>query len=198
MSADADDLDNVDREIRLNRLRNEVNDHVESGEPAQWPTEATDNGLDYLEAWDFDGFGVKPAELLTKMGVALIPPDELDEQSYPEVLERLIQALAKLGAFLHNTGHLTDEELYRELWSNMLFEETLLIPQDASFAYHWDPLGGCSEDDIQMHLAYHADDAYRADWLKQYPGEELPEKRPLKSDRDQRLPQRPQFDRDAQ
>ena len=32
MAADSDDLDNVDREIRLNRLRSEVEDRVESGE----------------------------------------------------------------------------------------------------------------------------------------------------------------------
>jgi hypothetical protein len=73
----------------------------------------------------------------------------------------------------------------------MLFEETLLMPQDASFAYHWDPLGDCSEEDIQTHLSYHADDQYRADWLARYPDEPLPEKRPLKSDRDKQLPQRP-------
>ena len=77
------------------------------------------------------------------------------------------------------------------LWSRMLFEETLLIPQDASFAYHWDPLGGCSEEDIRLHLAYHADDEERAAWQADFPQDEMPPKRRPKSQRDATLPQRP-------
>jgi|JI6StandDraft_1071083.scaffolds.fasta_scaffold52494_2 hypothetical protein len=80
MAADSDDLDNVDREIRLNRLRSEVEDHVESGKEPQWPDASTDTGLEYLEAWEFSGFGVRPADLLEKLGVPLIPPDEDKER----------------------------------------------------------------------------------------------------------------------
>ena len=191
MAADSDDLDNVDREIRLNRLRNEVEDHVESGEERQWPDASADKGLEYLEAWEFSGFGVRPADLLEKLGVTLIPPDELDEPSFATKLPEVIHGLARLGAYLDNTNHLTDEELYRTLWSGMLFEETLLIPQDASFAYHWDPLGGCSDEDTHTHLAYHASDADREDWVKQFPDYVLPPKMPPKSNRDSTLPKRP-------
>lgn len=191
MPADPDDLENVDREIRLNRLHDEVEDHIESGEDRQWPGASTDKSLEYLEAWEFDGFGVKPAALLEKMGISLVPADELTGDSLPAKLEEVIQGLARIGAYLSRTNHLTDEELYRQLWSDMLFQETLLIPQDASFAYHWDPLGGCSEEDIRLHLAYHADDEERARWLVDFPADDMPPKRVPKSDRDATLPQRP-------
>jgi hypothetical protein len=191
MPADPDDLESVDREIRLNRLRDEVESHVESGDDRQWPDESADKGLEYLEAWEFDGFGIKPATLLEKMGISLVPADELTGDTLPGKLGEVIQGLAGIGAYLGRTNHLTDEELYRELWSRMLFEETLLIPQDASFAYHWDPLGGCSDEDIRLHLAYHADDEERAQWLADFPGDELPLKRAPKSQRDATLPRRP-------
>lgn len=191
MPADPDDLENVDREIRLNRLHDEVESNVTSGDDRQWPDDSADKSLEYLEAWEFDGFGIRPAALLEKMGISLVPADELTGDTLPGKLAEVIQGLARIGAYLGRTNHLTDEELYRELWSRMLFEETLLIPQDASFAYHWDPLGGCSEEDIRLHLAYHADDEERARWLEEFPGDELPPKRSSKSKRDSTLPQRP-------
>ncbi len=185
-----DDLDDVDRQIRLNRLQNDVEDHVTSGEEPQWPEPGADNGLEYLEAWQDGEFGMRPADLLEKRGVCLIPPDELDETSVAAKLEEVIQGLARMGAFLHNTKHLTDAELYRQLWDDMLFEETLLMPQNAAFAYHWDPLGGCSEEDIRTGLAYDSDEA-RERWLKEFPDYELPPKLPPKSLRDEKLPRRP-------
>lgn len=185
-----DDLNEVDRQIQLNKLHHEVEDHTASDQEPQWLEPEADNYLDYLSAWEEGQFGVRPADLLEKRGISLMPPDELDEATISAKLDEVIQGLARIGAFLHNTKHLTDAELYRQLWDRMLFEETLLMPQNAAFAYHWDPLGGCSDEEIRTGLAYDTD-AKRTEWMQDFPGYDLPPKLPPKSLRDETLPQRP-------
>ena len=188
MAADYDDLEKVDREIRLNQLHNEAEDFVASGEDRQPTEQDTAKGLEYLSAWEKGGFDVKPADLLEKMGIHVIHPDELDAASLSARLGEFIKGLGRLGAHLEQTNHLSDDELYRVLWADMLFEETLLIPQNASYVYHWGPLGSWGEEEVLKDLSYYADDKRRAEWQAKNPGEPLPPKLPLKSDRDRTLP----------
>jgi len=182
-----DDLDDVDREIRLNKRHNEVEDHVESGEERQPPEANGGKGLEYLSAWEDGDFGLRPADLLVKMGISMQPPDELDAETLPAKLNEVIQGLAKIGAFIHGTRHLSDEELYRQMWSDMLFKKALLIPQNAAYAYHWDPLGSGSDEDFRVDYMY-ADDAKRERWLKLFPDYDMPPQLPPKSLRDATLP----------
>jgi len=125
--------------------------------------------------------------VLTKAGVALPPPDELDDSQVTAKLWEVINALAGLGAFLHSTNHLSDRELYAELWGDSLREEAVVMPGRGDYAWHIDLLG--SGEDIALHMKYYADEDERRQWLKEWPKDVLPEREEPPYDRDRLLPQ---------
>jgi len=91
--------------------------------------------------------------------------------------------------FLYDTDHLSDRELYAELWSDMLREEVKAIPPDPDGAYHLSPLGGCSEEDIQLQMKYYADEEWRRQFQEEFPDFVMPEHVDPPYDRDRFLPQ---------
>ena len=54
---------------------------------------------------------------------------------------------------------------------------------------HLDVLGGCSEEDLILHMRYYADDRDRADWRKEFPEFPMPPKEKPPYDRDRHLPE---------
>jgi hypothetical protein len=126
---------------------------------------------------------------LEESGMQLPAPEALDDEQLTRKLWELIQRLALLRVFLDETDHLSDRELYTLLWSDMLREETKAVTLDENSACHMSPLGGCSEEDIQLYLKYYADEQWRCDWQKQYPEETLPDHEDPPYDRDRFLPQ---------
>src|SRR5215210_3074015 len=84
---------------------------------------------DYIDA--FESAEERPlSAVLPEAGVSLPSPDELDDVQLKDKLWEVINTLALLGAFLHNTDHLSDRELYTELWSEILPEPTVLMPEN--------------------------------------------------------------------
>jgi len=147
-----------------------------------------DDFLDYVAAYE----QAEPMSLfvvLPEAGVSLPPPDELDDAQLTGKLWDVINALALLGAFLHNTNHLSDRQLYVELWNDLLREPAVLMPDNAAFSYHIDMIGSGSEEHVRLHLKYYADEDERQSWLKEWPEESLPEHEEPAYDRDSRLPQ---------
>jgi hypothetical protein len=137
----------------------------------------------------FDGeeMGDRPLEVLRLRGIDIASDDaQLDDAALHAKLWEIIEGMAAIGMVLDRSDHLTDRQLYRYLVSEALVEETIL-PGVPSGTWHVDPLGGCSEKDIEDHLRYYADDQERAQWLRDY-GEPLPPKEPLRADRDRHLP----------
>ena len=126
---------------------------------------------------------------LEESGMQLPAPETLDDEQLTKKLWELIQRLALLRVFLDETDHLSDRELYTLLWSDMLREETKAVPLDEDSACHMSPLGGCSEEDMQLYLKYYADEQWRDDWQKQHPEEPLPDQEDPPYDRDRFLPQ---------
>ena len=93
-----------------------------------------------------------------------------------------------LGTFLHNTNHLSDRELYTELWQEELREPTVLMPENAAFAWHIDMIGSGSEEHLALYMKYYADEEERRNWLKEWPKDVLPEREDPPYDRDRLLP----------
>lgn len=152
------------------------------------PDDPEDEYLDSLDAFD----NTEPRGLfgaLIEAGVALPPPDELDDSRITAKLWEVIHALAGLGAFLHSTNHLSDRELYAELWGDLLREPAVVMPGRADYAWHIDLLGSGSEEDMYLHHKYYADEEERRRWLEEWPKDVMPEHEDPPFDRDRLLPQ---------
>jgi len=126
---------------------------------------------------------------LEEAGIQLPAPDTLNDEQITKKLWEVINALALLRVFLEQTDHLSDRELYAELWSDMLREEVKAMPPDPDGAWHLSPLGGCSDEDIQLDMKYYADDEWRRQWQEDFPDFVMPEHEDPPYDRDRLLPQ---------
>ena len=125
---------------------------------------------------------------LESAGVTLPSPDSLNDQELTEKLWEVIHALALLRVFIEQTDHLSDRELYSELWIDCLRDETKLLPLSPNAAYHLPMLGACSEEDMRLDLKYYADEDSRRQWQQDYPDDPLPAHEDPPYDRDRLLP----------
>lgn len=129
--------------------------------------------------------GEIPLEVLRARGMAIPVEDhELDDEALHKKLWEVIEGMASIGMVLEDTDHLTDRELYRYLVREALMEETMLL---GSGLWHISPIGGWSEEDMQIHLRFYADDAEREEWQRDS-GDPLPPKEARRADRDRLLP----------
>jgi len=144
---------------------------------------------DYIDA--FESAEERPlSAVLLESGVSLPSPDELDDAHLKDKLWEIINTLALHGAFLHNTNHLSDRELYTKLWSELLPEPTVLMPENLAFGHHIDMIGSGSEEHTNLYMKYYADEEERRKWLEEWPDDRLPEPEDPPYDRDRLLPQR--------
>ena len=151
------------------------------------PKDLEDEFLDNVAAYEQQ----EPQPLsdaLTASGVSLPHPDELDDAQIKTKLWELINTLALLGTFLHNTNHLSDRELYAELWREELREPAVLMPEKAAYSYHIDMIGSGSEEHLNLYMKYYADEKERRSWLKEWPNDQLPAREDPPYDRDRLLP----------
>ncbi len=131
-------------------------------------------------------------EVIENAGVSLPPPDSLKDEELAAKLQEVIQKLALLHVFIEQTDHLSDRELYTHLWTDSLREETPALPLIANSAYHIQLLGSGSEEDTRLYLKYYADDTWRRQWQKDFPGDPIPAHEDPPYDRDRLLP-RPDY-----
>jgi hypothetical protein len=153
------------------------------------PKDLKEAFLDYVAA--YESREPRPLlDVLAESGVTLPAPGELDDSQIGAKLWELIHALSLVGTFLHNTDHLSDRELYTELWNEELREPTVLMPEDTAFAWHIDMVGSGSPEHLNLYLKYYADERERRSWRKEWPDDEIPDHEDPPYDRDRRLPQR--------
>lgn len=183
-------LDSVDREIRIEKLRREIDEvaggEAFSGKTADYDPKLEEAFLENVLALETHGF-VCPFDTLVKDGFGLPPPEKLDDAALTAKLWELIRELAKRRLFLHCTDHLSDRELYTWLRNDAMREE--LMGFGLPFGNcHLDVLGGCSEEDLILSMRYYSDDEKRARWAKDFPHFPMPPKEKLPYDRDRLLP----------
>src|SRR5262249_51388616 len=128
-------------------------------------------------------------DTLVEMGLTLPPPEELTDGQLSAKLWEVIEALAFLRAYLEHTDHLSDRELYSQLWTEELREAALFVPNDPDSAWHIDFVGSGSEEDTTLFLTYYADEEERQQWAEDWWDGPLPTPKPRPYDRDRYLPQ---------
>src|SRR4029078_549959 len=126
---------------------------------------------------------------VTGTGLELPAPEEMDDALLGVRLWELIQRLASLRIFLSSTEHLRDRELYTELWSDILRQETKDIAYSEYSACHIDLLGSGSDEHPLRYMRYFAGEDERRRWMESFPDYEMPPHEDPPHDRDRHLPQ---------
>jgi len=186
-----DDEAEVDREIRIEKMKREL-DGLAGGKMISGGFGEVPSAIE--EAFLASACRFEKAELdtnfnrLVRHGLALEPPDELDDATLPAKLEEMLRVLGTMRCFVECTDHLSDRELYIWLWTEGLREETPSLLQLGGGAWHTSPIGSCKDEDIMIFLTYYASDKERRRWREEFPNDPLPPQQQLPYDRDQNLP----------
>lgn len=183
--------DEPSQEERINKLRAELeklggSTSTLESMPADMEEEFLRHVLEYETAEQ-----ISLLRLLENSGLEVPPPESLDDNTLKTKLKELIDRMASVGSYLLHTNHLSDRDLYEYLYHEALREETVLFPENPSYAYMIDMTGSGSEDDNQTYLKYYADEEYRRQWANDWPDDRMPAHEEPPFDRDRFLPQSP-------
>lgn len=188
---DPSELDDIDRQIRINELQQEA-EELAGGKLVAW--ESNDCPAELAELFWRSVVEYEKApltchfQMLIDSGIELPHPETLTGKELTAKLSEIVSCLAGMRVFVTHTDHLSDRELYAHLWLDTLREVTADLPLDDDSAYHIDILGGCSEEDIYLQMKHYADEEERRDWLLHFPDYQMPAHEDPPYDRDQHLP----------
>ncbi len=183
--------DEPSQEERINKLRAELeklggNTSTLESMPADMEEEYLRHVLEYETAEQ-----ISLLRLLENAGLEVPAPETLDDDALKIKLKEIIDRMASVGAYVLHTNHLSDRDLYDYLYHDALREETVLFPENPSYAYMIDLTGSGGEDDNATYLKYYADEEYRRQWAHDWPDDPMPEHEEPPFDRDRFLPQSP-------
>jgi hypothetical protein len=158
---------------------------IESAEgmPPEWENQF----LRRVLAFEQGGTTTLLAEL-HRIGIEPPPPDALSDDALTSKLWEIINGLATLGVFLERTDHLSDRALYEHLHGQVLPDEMDELRTGDGAVWHVDILGGCSLEDLRLHLKYYADEEQRREWAREWPEDDMPPHEDPPYDRDRLLP----------
>ena len=180
--------DEPNQEKRIKKLRAELEKMGGSlSENSDMPADLEEEFL--KQVLEFES--AQPSTLLLWLenaGLKIKSPENLDDEHLKAKLWEIINRMASLGAFLHNTNHLSDRELYSYLFNEGLREEAVLFPENPGYVYGVDLVGSGSDEDTQLYLKYYANKEYRKDWAKDWPDDPMPQHVDPPFDRDKHLP----------
>src|ERR1043166_2433468 len=119
-----------------------------------------------MRAFEYGPYTTNFQQLLDA-GIALPEPESLDDPALTVKLWEVIEALADRGVILDRTNHLSDRELYAELWHRVLRDEVPdLEPEDNEW-WNVDLIGtGCEQHQL-YYLKYYADEDDRDRWRRE-------------------------------
>jgi len=132
-----------------------------------------------------------PAQKLAEENVPLLPPAEVTTEALTPILWELLHNLALRGMYFLHTNHLSDRELYAELWQRGLREPALLPGRNPRGGWFHDFLGSWGDEEMQLWLRFYATDDERAKHAAEWPKDIIPTKEKLPFNRDWRLPKGP-------
>jgi hypothetical protein len=132
-----------------------------------------------------------PAQQLAEQNIPLLPPAEITDETLIPILWELLHNLALRGFYVLHTDHLSDRELYAELWERGLRDPAHLPGRNPRGGWFHDLLGSWGEEDTQLWLRYYASDQERAKHAKEWPKDTIPPREKPSSNRDWRLPKGP-------
>ena len=183
--------DEPSQEERINKLRAELeklggNTSTLESMPADMEEEYLRHVLEYETAEQ-----ISLMRLLANAGLEVPAPETLDDDALKIKLKEIIDRMASVGAYVLHTNHLSDRNLYNYLYHDALREETVLFPENPSYAYMIDLTGSGGEEDNATYLKYYADEEYRRQWAHDWPDDPIPEHEEQPFDRDRFLPQSP-------
>ena len=189
-------LARADREIQRARLEERIRElGGQMWRPGGDETPTTEVELAFLNhvmAWETGPFSTHRA-WLARHGLVFMPPAELSGRKLKSELWRLIESLAVVArVFLYHTNHLSDAELYAQLWHEVLNSDApdfARTPDDACHRDLADWSTGDSEDE-RIWLTFHATEKERRQHVLDFPATVLPPRRRAPFRRDHRLPVR--------
>ncbi len=132
-----------------------------------------------------------PAQKLQEENIPLLPPAEITDETLGPILWELLHNLALCGFYILRTNHLSDRELYGELWHHGLREPAHLPGRNPRGGFFHDFLGSWGEEEMETWLRYYATDEERAKHASEWPKDPLPPKETAPYNRDWRLPKGP-------
>ena len=147
--------------------------------------------LRYVMAWETGPFS-SHGEWLARRGLVFDAPEDLRGRRLKKELWRLIESLAVARVFLYHTNHLSDAELYAQLWNEVLDGGGPDFARTPDDACHWDLADWSTGDekDEQVWLRYHASEKERRQHELDFVGVVLPPRKRAPFRRDHRLPVR--------
>jgi hypothetical protein len=172
---------------RIEALQRKIEDRAQAFEADDLAPEMRAQFWDSIAAYE-EAEWATAFDLLAQSGLELPPPEELDDAQVTTKLWETIRSLAILRMFLYSTSHLSDRELYEELWHDVLREEGPIMPLSNDSAWHIDLVSSGSEEDNLLYLRYYADEETRQRWAKDWPGSNIPTSETPPYDRDRHLP----------
>ena len=185
------EADDASLRERIEELERKVNE-LAGGRMSSWKSDELDPEIHEEFLRNIIEYETAPwtthQQQLEEAGIELPSPAELDDEQLKAKLWDVIEALGELRVFLQCTNHLSDRELYAELWGDLLREEVKAVAYDEYSAYHIDLIGSGSEEDIHLWMKYYADEESRRQWMDEWPDDEMPDHVDPPYDRDRLLP----------
>jgi hypothetical protein len=198
MHESPENIDDIETEQRLRhieeltqKLRKIAGGDFPMGFSDGCPLEVREKFLEHVLAFE-SRQEVSLFDELVKSGIDLPAPGTMNDEQLSRKLTETLRAMALMGAYLENTNHLSDRELYSRLVGEFLPEPTVLMPENPSYAVHLDVIGTGSPEDIQLYLRYYADRSTRRNWAREHPSIPMPKREPAPFDRDRHLPRPPE------
>ena len=189
---DRDDPEDVLRKIHIEALKRRASDltggQMVMDESEDLPLEVAEQFWEQVVAYE-EAPWTTHFKQLEQCGVELPAPETLDDQQLAAKLWEVVDRLAAMRVFVTSTNHLSDRELYSQLWNESLREETPAMQFDESGAWTINLVSSGSDEDTYLYLKHYADEEWRLHWLKDFPDYEMPAHEDPRYARDRSLPQ---------